>query len=106
MIHYIENHRINEEVLQHGDQLVIVDLFAEWCLPCQEFSDILTDVEKKYNGEVEFYKVNVEESNETKMRYGIQAMPTIIFFKNGEEVERQVGMISEAALMEIIEELK
>lgn len=104
MIHHIENERILSEVLKN-EKLVIVDFFAEWCGPCQMLSKILVEIEKEYSEKLEIYKVNVDESQECAMRYGITAMPTLLFFKNGEEVERQVGYLEKDELEKIVQEL-
>ena len=104
MIHHIENERILSEVLKN-EKLVIVDFFAEWCGPCQMLSPILVELEKEYSEDLEIYKVNVDESQECAMRYGITAMPTLLFFKNGEEVERQVGFLEKDELEKIVQEL-
>lgn len=104
MIHHIENERILSEVLKN-EKLVIVDFFAEWCGPCQMLSPILVEIEKEYSEKLEIYKVNVDESQECAMRYGITAMPTLLFFKNGEEVERQVGYLEKDELEKIVQEL-
>ncbi len=104
MIHHIENERILSEVLKN-EKLVIVDFFAEWCGPCQMLSPILIEIEKEYSEKLEIYKVNVDESQECAMRYGITAMPTLLFFKNGEEVERQVGYLEREELEKIVQEL-
>lgn len=104
MIHHIENERILSEVLKN-EKLVIVDFFAEWCGPCQMLSPILIEIEKEYSEKLEIYKVNVDESQECAMRYGITAMPTLLFFKNGEEVERQVGYLEKDELEKIVQEL-
>jgi thioredoxin 1 len=105
MIHHIENERILSEVL-NGDKLVVVDFFATWCGPCQELSPILVELDKQYNGEVQFYKVDVDESQDCAIRYGVNAMPTLVFFKDGKEIEREVGFLPKEELEELIEELK
>lgn len=104
MIHHIENDRILPEVF-NTEKLVIIDFFAEWCGPCQMLSPILLKLSEEYKEKIEVYKVNVDESQECAIRYDITAMPTIIFFKNGQELERQVGYLPEEELTSIISEL-
>lgn len=104
MIHYIEDDKILSEVTG-SSKLVVLDFFAEWCGPCQMLTPILKELSEEYKDKTEFYKVNVDESQVAAMRYGVTAMPTLIFFKNGEEVERQVGFIEKEGLQNIIEEL-
>ena len=104
MIHHIENERILSEVL-NSEKLIVIDFFAEWCGPCQMLTPILKELDEEYEN-VEFFKVNVDESQECAMRYGVTAMPTLIFFKNGEEVERQIGFLSKEELSKILDDLR
>ncbi|MBQ6860483.1 MAG: thioredoxin [Clostridia bacterium] len=103
MIHHIENERVLAEVL-NNEKLVIIDFFAEWCGPCQMLTPILQEIDKEYGDIVEIYKVNVDESADCAMRYGVTAMPTLVFFKDGEEVERVVGFMPKEELEKIIKE--
>lgn len=104
MIHHIDNNQINSEVL-NNDKLVIIDFFATWCVPCQMLTPILSEVDKEVS-EVEIFKVNVDENQETAIRYNITSVPTLIFIKDGSEVERQVGLIEKEELKAIIDNLK
>ena len=105
MIHHIEDEKILMEVI-NNEKLVIIDFFAEWCGPCQMLTPVLKSLDEKYSDEIEVYKVNVDESQNAAMRYGVTAMPTLVFFKDGEEVERQVGYLDEDELERLIKELK
>lgn len=105
MIHYIENGQIVSEVIKN-DKLVIIDFFATWCVPCQMMSEVLREIEKEYEDVVEIFKVDVDENQETAIRYDVTSMPTLVFFKDGEEVERNVGYIEKDELTSIIEDLK
>ncbi len=105
MIHHIEDEKILMEVI-NNEKLVIIDFFAEWCGPCQMLTPVLKSLDEKYSDEIEVYKVNVDESQNAAMRYGVTAMPTLVFFKDGEEVERQVGYLDEDELESLIKELK
>ena len=105
MVHHIEPGQIIDEVLKN-EGLVVVDFFATWCAPCQMLAPVLVPLEKKYGDEVEFYKVNIDESEDAAIRYGVSSVPTLIFFKNGEEIDRQVGFADEDELSNWIEEMK
>ena len=105
MVHHIEPGQIIEEVLKN-EGLVVVDFFATFCAPCQMLAPVLIELEKKYGDEVEFYKVNIDESEDAAIRYGVSSVPTLIFFKNGEEIDRQVGFADEDELSNWIEEMK
>ena len=105
MVHPIEPGQLIDEVLKN-EGLVVVDFFATWCAPCQMLAPVLIELEKKYGDEVEFYKVNIDESEDAAIRYGVSSVPTLIFFKNGEEIDRQVGFADEDELSNWIEEMK
>ena len=105
MVHHIEPGQIIDEVLKN-EGLVVVDFFATWCAPCQMLAPVIVELEKKYGDEVEFYKVNIDESEDVAIRYGVSSVPTLIFFKNGEEIDRQVGFADEDELSNWIEEMK
>lgn len=105
MVHHIEPGQIIDEVLKN-EGLVVVDFFATWCAPCQMLAPVLIELEKKYGDEVEFYKVNIDESEDAAIRYGVSSVPTLIFFKDGEEIDRQVGFADEDELSNWIEEMK
>ncbi|MBO5096141.1 MAG: thioredoxin [Bacilli bacterium] len=103
MIHHIEDEKINEELVKNSHKLVLIDFYADWCMPCQMLTPILSELDKKYNN-LEVYKVNVDESQSTNILYNITSIPTMLFFKDGEEVERKVGLESLDNLSKIVEE--
>lgn len=105
MIHYIENDQIVNEVIK-SEKLVVIDFFATWCVPCQMLTEVLHDVEKEYEDVVEIFKVDVDENQEIAIRYEVTSMPTLVFFKDGEEVERKIGYIEREELISIIKDLK
>ena len=104
MIHHIEESQINEEIIKNSQKLVIIDFFAEWCIPCQMLAPVLKELDKKYN-EVEIYKINIDEASNSSLLYDITSVPTLLFFKNAEEVERKIGLESLENLSKIVEEL-
>ena len=84
----------------------LVDFFATWCVPCQMMSEVPRDTEKEYEDVIEVFKVDIDENQETAIRYDVTSMPTLVFFKDGEEVERKIGYIEKEELVSIIEDLK
>jgi len=72
---------------------VIVDFWAPWCAPCRMVAPILEDIAKDYAGKVVVAKVNTDENPNWAIRYGVRGIPTILFIKNGQEVDRQVGAV-------------
>ena len=71
----------------------VVDFWASWCGPCKMFSPIFDEVSNEYSN-INFYKVNVDENREIAKKYGIMSIPTIILFKDGKEIKRNIGFLS------------
>jgi len=84
------------------DKLVVVDFYADWCMPCRFVAPILEKLEKEFDGKVEFAKVNVDENVELARRYNISAIPTIMLFYNGKIVNSFVGALPESMLRDEI----
>ena len=80
----------DEEVLK-SELPVLVDFWAEWCGPCKMMAPVIQQVAGEYSGRLKVCKVDTESSQNSAIKYGITAIPTLIVFKNGEEVERLVG---------------
>lgn len=102
MIHVIEEERMKEEMMKYSHKLTIFHFSAEWCVPCQIFEPVLAELDKQCP-EVEIYKINVDEAPNATMTYGIHSVPTILFMRDGREVERKVGIDSLSNLMEIVQ---
>ena len=90
-----------DELLQ-SEKLVIVDFWATWCGPCRMLSPLLDEVEAEMEDKVEVVKVNVDDADEIAMRFRIMSIPTLLFFKNGEMVDRSVGAMPKSVLVEKI----
>ena len=93
-----------DEVLNSGKP-VVLDFWAEWCGPCRMVGPIIDELAQEYEGKVVIGKVDTEENDETTSKFGIRNIPTILFFKNGELVDKQVGAAQRSALVEKIENL-
>ena len=89
------------ELLQDS-KLVIVDFWAVWCGPCRMLSPILDEVEEEMPDQITVVKVNVDDADEIAAQYRIMSIPTLIFFKNGQPVDKTVGAMPKAALVEKI----
>ena len=90
----------NFENLKNGNQPLVVDFWATWCGPCRMIGPIIAKLAEKYNGQITVGKCDVEENDELAAEFGIRNIPTILFFKNGEVVDKMVGAQSEAKLDE------
>ena len=81
----------------------MVDFWAEWCGPCRMVGPIVEEVAKEYGDKALVGKLNVDNNPGVAQKYGIRSIPTILFFKNGEIVDRQVGAVPKAALVKKLE---
>ena len=92
-----------EEVVLKSELPVMVDFWAEWCGPCKMMLPIVEEAATEYAGKLVVAKVDVDSSPGTAARFGIRNIPTILFFKNGEEVDRITGAVSKHKIEEAIE---
>jgi thioredoxin 1 len=92
------------EVLK-SSQLVMVDFWAVWCGPCQMVAPVVEELAKEYEGKLKVMKLNTDEAQDVAVRYQIMSIPTILFFKNGEPVEKLVGVRPKPQFKQIIDTL-
>lgn len=83
---------------------VLIDFYAEWCMPCRFLAPILERVKEKLKGKIEIVKINVEEFPEISMEFSVMGVPTVVLLKNEEEVDRFVGAKSEQEIIEWLKE--
>ena len=93
-----------QEVL-NSDKPVLVDFWAVWCGPCQMVAPIIEELAKEYAGKVKVRKLNTDENPEVAGRYQVMSIPTILFFKNGQVVEKLVGARPKRQFKEMIDSL-
>ncbi len=77
---------------------VVVDFWAEWCGPCRMIAPALEEIAGSLNGKVKIVKLNVDENPKTAAKYGIQSIPTLMIFKNGQMASRQIGALPKQKL--------
>jgi thioredoxin 1 len=90
-----------KEVLE-ASQAVLVDFWATWCGPCKAMNPVLQEMAKTYQGKLKIVKVNIENDQQTPQRYGVTALPTLLFFKGGTVAHSIVGAPSKSKLDEAI----
>ena len=100
----VNDSNFDEIVLKSG-QPVMIDFGAEWCAPCRAIAPFMEQIATEYEGKAIVAKVDIEQSPDAADKYGIRNIPTILFFKGGELVNKQVGMTSKAALANMLNAL-
>jgi len=83
--------------------VILVDFFATWCGPCQMAAPIIDKMADDYTGKASIVKVDVDQAREPATKYGVMSIPTFVIFKDGQEVDRQIGFPGEAALKAMVD---
>ena len=83
----------------------VVDIWAPWCGPCRMIGPIVDKLSEEYEGRVKFCKLNVDESRQTAISYGVQSIPLLLFFKNGGKVDESLGAMPEEMIRPKVEAL-
>jgi thioredoxin 1 len=104
MVQHVTSTDFSKEVL-HAKGLVVADFWAEWCMPCRRFGPIFEEVSVAHSSKAKFVKIDVEAAGDVASELGVQAIPTTIFFKDGLEVDRVVGLLSKEMLVQKIQKL-
>ncbi|MBQ9195373.1 MAG: thioredoxin [Bacteroidales bacterium] len=92
----------NFESLKNGNLPLVVDFWATWCGPCRMLSPILDELEEEMASQITVVKVNVDDADEIAAQYRIMSIPTLLFFKNGQQVDKTVGAMPKPTLAEKI----
>ena len=83
---------------------MMVDFWANWCMPCRMLGPVIQQLADQYDGKAVVGKVDVDAEGELAMRYGVMSIPTVIFFKDGKEIAREVGALPPEAFARILDE--
>ncbi|MCK8828239.1 thioredoxin [Natroniella acetigena] len=94
-----------EEEVINAEIPVLVDFWAPWCGPCKAVAPVLDEIANEYQNKVKVVKVNVDDNQNLAQEYQVTSIPNIIFFKEGEQVEQQVGFASKDGLMSKIDSI-
>lgn len=84
------------------NDVMVLDVYADWCGPCKRFAPIFHQVATEMKGELVFAKMNVDQAPKTSSKLGVKSIPTIILFKNGQEVKRHIGGMNADGLKEFV----
>lgn len=95
----------NGKTLIESGKPVVIDFWAEWCGPCRQIAPVVDELAAQYEGRVTIGKYNVDDDSEISSTYGIRNIPTLLFFKDGKLVDKQVGSANKATLESKIEAL-
>ena len=98
----LNNDNFQEKVINNNG-VALVDFWAEWCGPCRLIGPVVEELSKEYDGKATIGKLNVDDNREIAAQYGIMSIPTLLFFKNGQIVDKQVGVVSKSDLKKKIE---
>lgn len=91
-----------DDAIKRNDKIVIVDFYATWCGPCKKLSPIIEEVAEENSDSIELYKVDTDKEQELAERYGIQYLPTVVYFKDGEIVKTTVGLQTKEQIEDVI----
>ena len=104
MSHLVTDQNFDKEVLQ-SKVPVLVDFYADWCGPCKMIAPLVEELADEYKDKAKVVKLNVDESMDSAQKYGVMSIPTLIFFKDGKEVDRVTGALPKDSMAEKLEAL-
>jgi len=100
----VSDQSFNETVI-NSTRPAVVDFWAPWCMPCRMLSPILEKVAEKNAGKVDFYKLNTDQNPQISAKFRVMSIPCVVFFKNGQEVRRVIGVQQEGVFQREIDQL-
>lgn len=101
-IRHLNKEELNE--ILKNNALVLVDFYASWCMPCKMLSPIIEEIAKEYEGKVVVCKIDIDENEELANEYNIMSVPTVIIFKNNENVEEIIGLNNKSKYTRALDE--
>jgi len=88
-----------KNIIQHSEEAVLVDFFADWCGPCQTMSPVLEEVSNELGGKIKIIKLNVDKSPQASLQFGVRSIPHYILFKRGKILWRKGGVMTKRELL-------
>ena len=88
-----------EEIVINSQNIIVVDFWAPWCGPCRKLAPVLDEIASDFEGKVDVFKINADENLETAKKYSVSGLPSVLVFKNGEPVERMVGLMPKSTIV-------
>ena len=104
MVLEVTEQTFEDEVLK-SDQLTVVDFWAPWCAPCQIMGPVIEQLAEEYKGRVKFCKLNVDENMQLAANAGVQSIPLLVFYKDGQRVNENVGVVPDVLLRPMLDAL-
>ncbi len=97
----IDKSNIEKEVFESNIP-VILDFYSDYCMPCKMLAPVLEEISEEYGDEIKVAKVNTDNNQDLAAQYGIMAVPTLLYIKNGQEADRTVGIVDKEEILEKI----
>ena len=98
----VNDNTFEQEVI-NSSELTVVDFWAPWCGPCRKLGPVLDEIGEEYSGKIKIVKVNTDENLKTAKEYSISGLPSILIFKDGNPLERLVGLMPKSSIISNIE---
>jgi thioredoxin 1 len=95
-----------DNVVLKSDIPVMIDFWATWCGPCRMIAPIVEELANEYEGKIKVCKLDVDNNQQTALKYGIRSIPMLLFFKNGEVADQLLGAVPKSKIVERLENLK